>query len=65
MKLSYLLLGSKNGFNLMYDEYFTTSYIIDTIPNLPAVHQLTTQYNKNLWIIVIYGGDPITCGFTS
>ena len=46
----------KIGFNLMDDEDFTTSYIIDTIQNSSADHQLTKQDNKNLWIIVIYGG---------
>ena len=38
--------GKKIGFNLFYDEYFTIPYVIDTIPNSPAGHQLPTQANK-------------------
>ena len=34
------------GLNLLYDEYFTTPYVIDTIPNSPAGNQLPTQSNK-------------------
>ena len=32
--------GKKVGFNLLDDEGFTIPYIIDTIPNSPASHQL-------------------------
>ena len=32
--------GKKVGFNLLDDEVFTIPYIIDTIPNSPASHQL-------------------------
>ena len=32
--------GKKIGYNLMDDEGFTVPYITDTIPNLPAGHQL-------------------------
>ena len=52
MKLSYLLL-KKKVFNLLDDEYFTTPYVIYTIPNSPAGHQITTQAKKFLWIIDI------------
>ena len=34
--------GKKFGFNLLDDEDFTIPYVIDTIPNSPASHQLPT-----------------------
>ena len=52
--------GKKIGFNLLDDEYFTISYIIDTIQNLPSGHQIPTQANKNALIIAINGEDTIT-----
>ena len=47
--------GTKISPNLFDDKYFTIPYVIDTIPNLPVGHQLTTQSKKNLWIIYING----------
>ena len=44
----------------MDDEYFTIYYVIDTIPNLPADHQLPIQDKRNVWIIDIYGEENIT-----
>ena len=52
--------GEKIGFNSLDDEYFTIPYIIDTIPNSPDDHQLTTQHKRNVWIIYIYREDTIT-----
>ena len=43
----------------MDDEYFPMLYVIDTIPNLPAGHQIPTQAKKNVWIISINGEEPI------
>ena len=43
--------GKKVGFNLLDDEDFTISYITDTIPNLPAGHQLPSQAKIDVWII--------------
>ena len=37
------LVGKKIGFNLLDNEYFTIPYVINTIQNLPADHQLPTQ----------------------
>ena len=45
----------KVGFNLLDDSEFTIPYITDTIPNLPAGHQLTSQAKRNVWIIAING----------
>ena len=45
--------GTKIYFNLLDDEYFTISYVIDTIPNSPDSHQLPTQAKKNVWVIAI------------
>ena len=45
--------GNKIGFNLLDDEDFTIPYITDTIPNLPAVHQLPSQSKINTWIVSI------------
>ena len=45
---------------LLYDEDFIIPYVTGTIPNLPAVHQLSIQDNKNVWIIDINGEEPIT-----
>ena len=44
----------------MDDEDFTIPYITDTIPNLPAGHQLPSQAKRNLLIIAINGEEPIT-----
>ena len=44
----------------MDDEYFTIPYITDTIPNSPAGHQLPSQAMRNVWIVAINGGEPIT-----
>ena len=60
MKLSYLLLERKIGFNLLDDEYVSIHYVTDTIKNSPIGHQLTTQVKKNVWIIAINWEDPIT-----
>ena len=51
--------GKKDGFNLLYDGYFTIPYIIDTIQNSPASHQFTTQAKLNVWIGAIYEEEPI------
>ena len=59
MKLSYLLLGKK-GFNLLDDDGFTITYIIDTVTNSPGSFQLKTEYNKNVSIITINGEETIT-----
>ena len=34
--------GKKIGFNLLDNEYFTITYVTDTIPNSSAGHQLPT-----------------------
>ena len=52
--------GKKIGFNLLDDGYFTIPYVIDTIPNSPALHQLLTQVKKYVWIISINGEETIT-----
>ena len=52
--------GKKVDFNLLNDEYFTTPYITDTIPNSPAGYKLPSQANRYVWIIDINGKDPIT-----
>ena len=44
----------------MDDEYFTTPYVTDTIPNSQSGHQIPTQDKKLLWIISINGEEPIT-----
>ena len=44
----------------MDDEDFTTSYITNTIPNSPSVHQIPTQAKQNVGIIVINGEYSIT-----
>ena len=41
-------------------EYFTITYVIDTIPNSPASYQLSTKAKKTFWIIAINGEEPIT-----
>ena len=48
------------GFNLLDDEDFTIPYITDTIPNLPAGHQLPSQAKRNMWIVSVNGEEPIT-----
>ena len=48
------------GLNLLDDRYFTIPYVVDTIPNSPAGHQLLTQAKKNVWIFAINGEDSIT-----
>ena len=60
MKLSYPPSRNKISFNLLYDEYFTTPNIPDTIPNSPAVHKLPTQAKQNICIISITGEEPTT-----
>ena len=47
--------GSKVGFNLLNDEYFTIPYVTNTIPNLLAGNQLPTQAKLYVWIISING----------
>ena len=47
-------------FYLLDDEYFTITYITDTIPNSPAGHQIPSQAKQNLWIVAINGEEPIT-----
>ena len=47
-------------FDLIDNEDFTIPYITDTIPNLPATHQLLTQSKINVWIIAIHLEEPIT-----
>ena len=59
MKLSYLLLGEK-GFNLLDDDGFTITYILDMIKNSPGSCQLTTESNNNVSIITINGEETIT-----
>ena len=51
--------GNKTGFNLFDDDKFTITYIIDTIPNSPAGHQLTTQSKENVRIMAINIEYPI------
>ena len=53
-------IWKKGGFILLDDEYFTIPYVIETIPNSPASHQLPTQAKRNLWIMDINGEEPIT-----
>ena len=64
MTLSYLLLKKKSGFNLLDDGDFIIPYVIDTIPNSPAVHQLLTQVKKYVWIVATNGEETITTQFT-
>ena len=52
--------GNKVGFNLLDDEYFKITYIINAIPNTPSSHQLPSQAKWNVWIIAINGEEPIT-----
>ena len=59
-KSSYLIPERKIGFYLLHDKYFTIPYIIDTIPNLPAVRNLPTQAKNNLWVVAINGYETIT-----
>ena len=59
-KIELTPVEKKIGLNLLDDEDFTIPYVIDKTPNLPAVHQLTTQAKKNVWIIFINGEEPIT-----
>ena len=44
----------------MVDDYFRIPFIIDTITNSPAGHQLLTQSKKHSSIIFINGKDTIT-----
>ena len=60
MKLNYLHLEKKVGFNLLDYEDFTIPYITDTILNSPSGRQLPTQAKRNLWIISINGEENIT-----
>ena len=38
--------GNIIGFNLLNDEYFTITYVIDNIPNSPVGNQLPIQARK-------------------
>ena len=60
MKLSYLPLVRKVVLIFLGYEYFTIPYNPDTIPNLPAIHQLPAQATRNVGIIAINGEEPIT-----
>ena len=42
--------GKKIGFNLLYDKYFTITYVIDTIISSPSGNQLPTQAKKHLCV---------------
>ena len=53
------LAGKKIGFNLLDDEDFTITYVIDTIPNSPASNKLPTHDKKNVWFIDINGEEPM------
>ena len=44
---------NKMCLNLLDNEYFTIPYIIGTITNSPAGHQLPTQAKKNVLTIAI------------
>ena len=44
----------------MGDDDFNIPYILDTIPDSQADHQLPSQSKKNVWIVEINGGEPIT-----
>ena len=44
-EIELLPAGNGIGFNLLDDEDFTIPYVIDTIPNSRAGHQLPTQDN--------------------
>ena len=50
-----LPVGNKIIFNLLDDNYFTVPYILDTIKNSTAGHQLPIQAKNNMWIINIKG----------
>ena len=52
--------GKKVGFILMDNEYFKILSITNTIPNLPADHQLPTQAEQNVWITAINRENNIT-----
>ena len=47
--------GKKIVIYLLDDEYFTITYVIDTIPNEPASHQLPTQDKRNVCNVAING----------
>ena len=44
-------MGKKICLKLTDDCGFTILYILDTITNSPAVHQLPYQANQNVWIV--------------
>ena len=44
----------------MGDDDFNIPYILETIPDSQAGHQLPSQSKKNVWIVDINGGVPIT-----
>ena len=46
-------VGKKIGFTLLDGEYFTTPYVIDTIPNSPASHKLPTNWNLTLRVFAV------------
>ena len=52
--------GKQTGFNLLDVKYFTISYIIDTIPNLPYWNKFQTQAKNNVWIIDTNEEETIT-----
>ena len=47
-------------FNLLNYGYFTIPYVVDTISNSPAGHQLPKHSKKNVCIIAINGKETIT-----
>ena len=47
----------------MDDQDFKILYIIDTIPNSPAGHQLSTQAKQNVWTISIKNLSQIMVNF--
>ena len=52
--------GKKIGFNILDEKDFTIPYVIDTIPNSPASHQLLTQVKKNVWMIATNREELVT-----
>ena len=52
--------GKKSGLDLLDDAYLTAPYIMDSISNSPTSHQLSTQTNKNVWLILINIEQKIT-----
>ena len=52
--------GKKIGHNLLDDDDFKMTFIIDKIPNSPSGHQFLTQANNHMWIVYIDREEPIT-----